>query len=210
MDQYKELARQLAQVFEKECLPLCQLDAQAGDGDHGVTISRGFAGAWAQVEKLPDDAGADEVTRTIGYGMLEEMGGASGPIFSTLFIQMAIVLKDRPLDSAATLQEVLDQSLAAISDLTGTQPGEKTMLDAIAGAAEGVRQSGAVTLEEALAAAEAGAQRGAEATVDMVATKGRAKFMGERSRGFMDAGSRSCALIFEIMHRVLGKEAGYA
>ena len=95
MNRYIIMAKKLADRFEKETLYLCDLDRKAGDGDHGITIARGFEEAYNHVSKLPEETSASEVCKEIGYGMLRSMGGASGPIFSTFFIQASIVLKGK-------------------------------------------------------------------------------------------------------------------
>lgn len=206
MNVYKQFAENLKQVFEKNALPLCELDALAGDGDHGLTISHGFERAAQKVALLSDTAMPAEIFKEIGYAMLGSMGGASGPIFSIFFIQSAIVLKDRPALTGDLLREIVDATIAAIYDIAGARKGDKTMVDALYGVQEALTQTSCLQLSDCLSLASQGAQKGANATMDMVAKKGRAKFLGERSRGFMDAGSKSVSLIFEIMLHTFAEE----
>ena len=89
----KIFAKKLDTFFEEKSMSLCELDSNIGDGDHGITISRGFREANKEVENLDDDVSLYLVFKTIGYGMLSSMGGASGPIFSIFFIKTATLLR---------------------------------------------------------------------------------------------------------------------
>lgn len=202
MNKFKELARQLALRYEQESMYLCDLDRAAGDGDHGITISRGFHEAYEQVKQLPDDANASTICKTIGYGMLNSMGGASGPIFSMFFIQAAIQLQEETYFTKENLSAILSETIAGIKDLAGTKRNEKTMMDALYGAQDALLKSNAITLHDVLSCLLEGATQGAEATIQMMATKGRAKFLQERSIGFMDAGSWSVVILFQTLRKV--------
>ena len=204
MNKYKELSRRLQETFDQAAMVLCDMDRKAGDGDHGLTISRGFQYAYEQVSLLDEDEEPAEVFQTIGYSMLNIMGGASGPIFSTFFIQAAIVLKKRLILDGEALTEILEKTIAAIHDLANTRRGEKTMLDALYGAMDALCD---VTKDTQLfRKASEGAKKGAEATKQMMATKGRTKFLQERSIGFIDAGSWSVYLILDTIAAVFGED----
>lgn len=205
MNPYKSLSENFHKEFRSQADALCKMDAMAGDGDHGITISRGFTEAWNRVSKLPEDAKPAEIFKVMGYAMLGAMGGASGPIFSTFFIQSAITLREETELSTYSFKRIISASVDAISDLADVRPGEKTMMDALYGALLAVNEAGDCDLKTALDLAAEGAAAGAESTVDMVATKGRARFLGERSRGFMDAGSQSVVIIFRTMRDTLKK-----
>ena len=127
MNRYIIMAKKLADRFEKETLYLCDLDRKAGDGDHGITIARGFEEAYNHVSKLPEETSASEVCKEIGYGMLRSMGGASGPIFSTFFIQASIVLKGKEGWDVASFVETVHATIEGIRDLAGTKRNEKTV-----------------------------------------------------------------------------------
>ena len=185
MNRYIIMAKKLADRFEKETLYLCDLDRKAGDGDHGITIARGFEEAYNHVSKLPEETSA-------------------GPIFSTFFIQASIVLKGKEGWDVASFVETVHATIEGIRDLAGTKRNEKTMLDAMYGSADALDEGNPSTLEEAVKLAYEGAKKGANRTKEMVATKGRAKFLGERSKGFMDAGSCSISFIFETIAEIFG------
>ena len=150
MNRYIIMAKKLADRFEKETLYLCDLDRKAGDGDHGITIARGFEEAYNHVSKLPEETSASEVCKEIGYGMLRSMGGASGPIFSTFFIQASIVLKGKEGWDVASFVETVHATIEGIRDLAGTKRNEKTMLDAMYGSADALDEGNPSTLEEAV------------------------------------------------------------
>lgn len=206
MNQFKELAENLSKKFEKNALYLCELDTKAGDGDHGLTISRGFNEAQHKVSLMQEDSKPADICKEIGYAMLSSMGGASGPIFSTFFIQAAIVLKDKNELTSNDFAKIIEETIKGISHLAETKRGEKTMVDALYGAQDELSDDGQASLEETLDLALKGARKGAEATIDMVAMKGRAHFLGERSRGFMDAGSWSVYLMLESIKETFTKE----
>ncbi len=199
MNKYKQFAQTLDEVFKEQSLYLCDLDAKAGDGDHGITISRGFQNANEKMKLQDDSISPSDSFKTIGYAMLESMGGASGPIFSTFFICMATRLRDEKELTGTVLKDGIRETVTAVSDLAGTVAGEKTMVDSLCYALEYANKAGD-SINEVLKSLEDGAKAGSEATIDMVATKGRAKFMGERSKGFMDAGSKSVHFIMKILH----------
>ncbi len=200
MNIFKVYINKLDEVFKRECDPLCELDSQAGDGDHGLTISRGFDAANKAVKELSDDTLPSEIFKTVGYAMLGAMGGASGPIFSSFFIQAAIGLKNDKELTAENFREILRVSVEQVGDLSSTVAGEKTMFDALYQANEAVEAEKSNNLKDVLAAAVKGAQAGSDATKDMVATKGRARFLGEASRGFIDAGSVSIVWMMKCLY----------
>lgn len=199
--QYKTFISALRRAFEDHCEELCRLDALAGDGDHGLTILRGIQAAEEAVRRLDDQAPPAECFKESGFAMLKAMGGASGPIFSTLFIQMAIGLRETGLLDGSAFYAILLECKDALIDLTGTQPGQKTMIDALEGALRALSGANAseMSFSKALQAAAQGAQQGADQTREMLAQQGRAKFLGERSKGFYDAGACSVSLIFKVM-----------
>ena len=204
MNHFIEMSKKLSEVFEENKIYLCDLDRSAGDGDHGITISRGFTEAYNKVKELDENSSASEICKNIGYGMLNSMGGASGPIFSTFFIQTAIVLNEKEGWDIESFKETIRKTIEAIHDLAGTNKGEKTMLDAMYGALEYLDSHEQTTVLEAMAQAYEGAKIGSEATKNMKATKGRAKFLQERSIGFIDAGSWSICLIFKTIFDTFG------
>jgi phosphoenolpyruvate---glycerone phosphotransferase subunit DhaL len=172
---------------------LTALDQAVGDGDHGVNMKRGFeavrADAQATAEKpLP------EALKAIGTQLVMKVGGASGPLYGTLFLALS---KEIALD-ASNLPAAFGKAVEAVKARGKSQPGQKTMLDVLTPVQAALAAGGDLRARLPVVAASA-----AEATIPMLATRGRASFLGERSIGHMDPGARSSALMVASVCRAL-------
>ncbi|MBC1188459.1 dihydroxyacetone kinase subunit DhaL [Kluyvera sichuanensis] len=179
---------------------LTALDQVIGDGDHGIGIKRGFTALNALLS-APEFTATDigDALLQSGTRLMTSMGGASGAIFGTLFRAGGKGLAGRTELDAATLAEWLAIGMQAIHQRGGAEPGDKTMVDALAAAAECAKANAALTLPAALAHCAQAAMAGAEGTSAMVARFGRAKNLGERAIGHCDPGAVSMALILQFM-----------
>lgn len=174
---------------------LTALDQAIGDGDHGVNMKRGFEAVLADVDAhaakpLPDGL------KAVGMALVMKVGGASGPLYGTLFMTLGKELPAEP--SPDDVVRAFGAAIEAVKARGKSDVGQKTMLDVLA------------PVRDALAAGEepvAAANRAAEATVPMKAVRGRASFLGERSIGHMDPGARSSALIVAAVAEMLEKPA---
>ena len=187
---------------------LTALDQAIGDGDHGTNMDRGFAAIRALLDAGPpegDDprAVAAARLRTAGRTLISTVGGAAGPLYGTALMRAGGALADSAPEGQAgpVLVAALDAAIGGIQQLGKATTGEKTMLDALVPAANAGRT--AVGTEEdaaavAVAMAEA-AEAGALATVPLLATKGRASYLGERSVGHQDPGATSAALLLRSL-----------
>jgi phosphoenolpyruvate---glycerone phosphotransferase subunit DhaL len=203
----------MADAVTRQRAELTDLDAAIGDGDHGANLSRGFtavtAALAAQAEKPADtDVSAGQVLTTAGSTLISKVGGASGPLYGSALraIGRALGSADSSGPDAANLLAALRAGLDAIARLGGAKPGDKTILDAYVPAVdafEAAIEAGAELSAAALAAAEAAGQ-GATATITLVARKGRASYLGERSAGHQDPGATSTALLFRALADVTG------
>ncbi|MDX8510770.1 dihydroxyacetone kinase subunit DhaL [Mesorhizobium captivum] len=165
---------------------LTALDQAIGDGDHGLNMKRGFEAVRAEAETIAAKPLPDAL-RAVGTKLVMTVGGASGPLFGTLFMALG---KELPLvPDRAALTAALGKAIEAVSARGKSQPGQKTLLDVLQPVYEALAQ-GKTAGEIADAADYA-----ADATVPMKALRGRASFLGERSIGHMDAGARSTALL---------------
>jgi dihydroxyacetone kinase-like protein len=198
-----EFSNELAMLFDEKAMELSKLDLNTGDKNHGSTISRGFIIAYNDILKSSSDPAISEVFRVIGHGLLSLMGGQSGLIFSTLFLQAATSLRKSDKLSGPVLNEIVNNTVDDISNLTGIKAGDKTMLDSLIAANEKAKRS-LGTLNAVLAALVEGSLEGSEATKTMKAVKGRSGFLGDGSLGFIDAGSRSVYYIMKTMEKVFG------
>jgi dihydroxyacetone kinase-like protein len=173
---------------------LTELDRAVGDGDHGINMKRGFeavrADAGSTAEKpLPD------ALKAIGTQLVMKVGGASGPLYGTLF--MALGKEIAP--DASNLSAAFASAVEAVKSRGKSHPGQKTMLDVLAPVQMALGEGG-TDLSARLPIVAASA---ADATIPMLATRGRASFLGERSIGHMDPGARSSALIVASLCRAL-------
>jgi dihydroxyacetone kinase-like protein len=191
--------RRTAQVVTEHRDELIELDRQIGDGDHGENLTRGFTAVLAKLDALdapPGDVGA--VLKLVATTLMSTVGGAAGPLYGTAYLRAAKVTGLPELDSAAVVA-MLEAGLEGIVVRGKATTGEKTMVDAWSPAVEAAvaaADAGASPAAVLAAAAEA-ARAGAEATTPLVATKGRASYLGERSAGHQDPGATSTALILE-------------
>lgn len=189
--------RRTTQVVVEHREELIELDRQIGDGDHGENLSRGFTAVAAKLDGLtepPGDVGA--VLKLVATTLMSTVGGAAGPLYGTAYLRAAKVTDLPDLDSAAVVA-MLEAGLEGIVVRGKATTGEKTMVDAwspAVDAAVAAADAGASPAAVLAAAAEA-ARAGAVATIPLVATKGRASYLGERSAGHQDPGATSTALI---------------
>lgn len=189
---------------------LSELDRLIGDGDHGENMARGFGAVAAAVEgsiQAENDGVAPAATvggvlKLVATTLMSTVGGAAGPLYGTAFLRGAKVTDAESIDSAA-LVAFLEAALGGIVARGKAEPGDKTMVDAwtpALAAARSAEQAGAAPAE-VLAAAAAAAQEGVAATVPLVARKGRASYLGERSAGHQDPGATSTAILLDAAAR---------
>ncbi|TGQ56921.1 dihydroxyacetone kinase subunit L [Mesorhizobium sp. M1C.F.Ca.ET.193.01.1.1] len=165
---------------------LTALDQAIGDGDHGLNMKRGFEAVRAETDAIAAKPLPDAL-KALGTKLVMTVGGASGPLFGTLFMTLGKELP--PVPDRAALASALGKAIEAVSARGKSQPGQKTMLDVLQPVYEALAQG--KTASEIVDAAD----HAAEATVPMKALRGRASFLGQRSIGHMDAGARSTALL---------------
>ncbi len=183
-----------------------ELDRAIGDGDHVVNLQRGLAA----LEKIEDELSKLEwspALMKIGMTLMSTMGGASGSLFGTLFISMAKASKDKTLDFEIFAQ-VFNQGVEAVKQRGKADLGEKTMLDTLIPVANCLIDdaNNHIDLPRALDNAKAAATTGMQSTKELIATKGRASFLGERAIGHIDAGARTSQLMIAAIADVLLKD----
>lgn len=187
---------------------LTALDAAIGDADHGVNLQRGFATVLARLEAGdPAQKEPSAILMETGMALVSSVGGASGPLYGTFFLRFARALANRREVSAADLVVAFQAGVEGVRQRGKAEPGEKTMVDALQPAAEALARSveSGQTLAEGIRMAAVAARQGAEATVPMVAKKGRASYLGERSRGHQDPGATSAYLIVQAAADSIGQ-----
>ncbi len=186
-----------AQALRENRDYLTQLDAAIGDGDHGANMDRGFQAVLTRLKEMADqDLGT--VFKAVGMALVSSVGGAAGPLYGTFFMQLGIASGAK---AALTPEEWVDAFEAGVKGVIKrgkAGPGDKTMIDALRSAvAEGK------PLDEALRLAAAAAEKGMKDTIPMVARKGRASYLGERSAGHQDPGATSSYLLLRAAAETL-------
>jgi dihydroxyacetone kinase-like protein len=179
---------------------LTELDSAIGDADHGINMVRGMS---AVMEKLDGMHPADvnELLKTVAMTLLASVGGASGPLYGTLFLRLGRATGSASELDLAAFAAGLRAGLAGIVERGKADPGDKTMVDALSPALDAMDAmiGNGGDLARAVVAARDAAVAGRDATVPLVARKGRASYLGERSAGHMDPGAASMSLLFDAM-----------
>ena len=179
---------------------LTQLDAAIGDADHGANMHRGFQAVLKKSPELQDkDLGT--IFKTVAMTLISTVGGASGALYGTFFLQASSVATGKAEASPAEFVGILEKGLAGIVLRGKAAIGDKTMVDALQPAIKALKQNleNGSTLPEALAHAVEAAKKGVASTIPLVAKKGRASYLGERSADHQDPGATSTALLFQAL-----------
>ncbi len=192
------LVHAAADSIEANVDELSRLDAAVGDGDHGVNVVTAMRHARTELAEV-SEPNPEQVLKILAGGFLDAMGGAAGALFGSFFRAAARSFGDASQIGVAELAEGVEAGVDVVIRRGGSQPGDKTMVDALAAAAAAARETRAseASVAEALSAIASAARQGAEATKEMTAARGRAKYAGERAIGVQDAGATTVALIFE-------------
>ena len=184
---------------------LTRLDTAIGDADHGTNMDRGMRAAVERVDALDgDDISA--ALKGVGMALVSKVGGAAGPLYGTMFLQMANAAGDASEVDLAGWTQMLEAGLKGVQMRGKAEPGVKTMVDALAPAVEALEraQEDGAELPAALERSAQAAREGMEKTVPMVARKGRASYLGERSAGHQDPGATSSYLLLQAAVDALG------
>lgn len=185
---------------------LTQLDAAVGDGDHGINMDRGMSAVLAKLDAATEEQDIGALLKTVGMTLVSTVGGAGGPLYGTLFLQMgtAVSGKDElgPDDWAAALEA----GIAGVQARGKAEPGDKTMIDALIPGRDALKSALAegASFEDALRQSADAAGQGMRDTVPLVARKGRASYLGERSAGHQDPGATSSHLLLEAAAETWG------
>ncbi|GLV99433.1 dihydroxyacetone kinase subunit DhaL [Streptomyces lavendulae] len=188
-----------AAAVEREADRLTELDSPIGDADHGTNMLRGFVAVRAALAGADASAPPGALLQLAGRTLISTVGGASGPLYGTLLRRTGKELGEAAEVSDEQVREALDAGVDAVARLGGAAPGDKTMLDALV--------PGVAALAASYADAADAADAGAVATTPMLARKGRASYLGERSIGHQDPGATSSALLLRALADAAGGAA---
>jgi phosphoenolpyruvate---glycerone phosphotransferase subunit DhaL len=200
VDQLAAWLRRYHELVIKNQTELTELDSAIGDADHGINMARGMT---AVIDKLDDEQPVltNGLFKTVAMTLVMSVGGASGPLYGTFFLRFAGAAGPAIELDADALHTALRAGLAGVVERGKAEPGDKTMVDALLpalDAMEALIKKGS-DLVAAVTAARDAAAAGRDATVQMVARKGRASYLGERSVGHMDPGAASMSLLFDAL-----------
>jgi len=177
---------------------LTDLDSAIGDADHGINMYRGFQ---AVLTKLPavEDKDIGTILKTVGMTLLSTVGGAAGPLYSTIFIQAGNKLKGKMELSLSDWAVALEAATSGVVNLGKAELNDKTMVDALTPAVQALNDAvkQGLSMNEALKESAKAAEEGMKATIPLVARKGRASYLGERSAGHQDPGATSSFLLLD-------------
>lgn len=188
--------RRAGDLIAEHADELTELDAAIGDADHGANMKRGMEAAMAAVA-APVPGTADAVLKKAATALISKVGGASGPLYGTFFLRMAAATAGRSALDLDALTAAVEAGVGGIMQRGRAEAGEKTMLDAWLPALEALRAG--TSMQAALREAAAASDAGRAATEPMLARKGRASYLGERSIGHVDPGASSTALIVRAL-----------
>lgn len=190
----------MAKKIEAEKEYLTELDNEIGDGDHGINLARGFE---AVEKKLPSLAGGDigALLKGVGMQLVSTVGGASGPLYGTAFMKAGMACKGLTEIDGPAFVKAMEAAVDGIKMRGKAIEGEKTMLDALCPALKVMQDDVAAgkSLKEALQDAAQAAEKGVEYTKTIIATKGRASYLGERSLGHQDPGATSSLYLLQVL-----------
>lgn len=197
-------------VNEKQSY-LTELDSAIGDADHGSNMSRGMNAVMHGISAAEIGAApraVDELFKSVGMTLVTSVGGASGPLYGTFFLRIGMTAGPVTSLDGAALSAALRAGLEGVVARGKAEAGDKTMFDAMAPALDALDETlgGGGDLVAAASAAFAAAETGRDSTEPLVARKGRASYLGERSSGHLDPGATSTALLFQALAGAIAQE----
>jgi dihydroxyacetone kinase-like protein len=199
-----DFVRAFAGVIAENKDHLTELDSAIGDADHGINMNRGMQAALGKLDGISsDDVG--NLFKTVGMTLVSTVGGAGGPLYGTLFLQMGMPTAGEPELSPEDWAEALSKGVEGVVMRGKAEIGDKTMVDALIPGRDALRaalEEGA-SFDEALKRSADAAEEGMKATIPLVARKGRASYLGERSAGHQDPGATSSYLLLRTAADVL-------
>lgn len=205
LDDLVDWLREYTRLVEGEKEHLTELDSAIGDADHGINMDRGMQAVTEMLDANSFTA-ISALFQKVGMTLVTTVGGAAGPLYGTFFLRFGAAAGDKGRLSGADLAAAFRAGLEGVVARGKAEAGDKTMFDAMEPATEALEQATAAdgSLSAAFHASLAAAQSGRDATIPMLALKGRASYLGERSIGHQDPGATSTALLFEAADNVFG------
>ncbi len=200
-DQIVDWLRRSAAVMRDKSSYLSELDAAIGDGDHGINMERGFKKVLEKLE-TGEQQDISTVFRETGMALISSVGGASGPLYGTFFITVAVKFVGKTQVSTGDIAAAFEAGADALARRGRAREGDKTIVDALMPAVRALEEAADAgeSVYNALNKAVQATQRGMEKTIEMTARKGRASYLGERSIGHQDPGASSTYLLLKALY----------
>lgn len=199
-DDVVRMIRAFAATVAEQKEYLTELDSAIGDADHGINMDRGMKAVVAKIDgQPPTDVGA--LLKTVGMTLVSTVGGAGGPLYGTLFLQLGTATAGKETLEAKDWAAALDAAVTGVQARGKAELEDKTMIDALIPARDAYHQAleEGASFTDALRRSAAAAEDGVKATVPLVARKGRASYLGERSAGHQDPGATSSWLLLKTI-----------
>lgn len=195
----------LQQVYAENKQYLTDLDSAIGDADHGINMDRGFSAAKAELQKSPP-ADINAALKTVGMTLIRTVGGAAGPLYGTFFLRASAACADKEKLEPADVVALFRAGLEGVLQRGKAELGDKTMVDALTPALNGMQQAlaNSFNLKEILQQGVVAAEEGMKNTIPLQAKKGRASYLGKRSIGHQDPGATSSYLMLKTASEVWG------
>lgn len=199
-EKVREVILAIAEVIAEKKLYLTQLDAAIGDGDHGLNMNKGFQAAKEKLETATLETPAD-VLKAVGMALISKVGGAAGPLYGTAFLNASKIVAGKTDLDLNDFKDMLEAALEGVKSRGKAVVGEKTMVDAIEPALEALKKAVAegASTRDAMDSAVKAAEEGVAYTKTIIAKKGRASYLGERSIGHEDPGAMSSYVILKTI-----------
>ena len=177
---------------------LGEVDGLIGDGDHGMNMAKGFT---LFEKRMSEEISFSDGLDQLGTILFSEIGGSMGPIYGTIFMDMAAAAEDAEDIGLPLFADMLEAGLTGLQGIVEAQVGDKTLVDTLFPAMDTLKHGAeeAASFADTLKTMKTAAERGRDSTKDMVAKFGRSSRLGERSRGVLDAGAASCCLLLQAM-----------
>lgn len=203
-----QIINEVQKAYEANAPEIEKLDQAIGDGDHVINMRRGF-NAILEIEEELGSLKPGEALNKIGMTLLAAIGGAAGPLFASLFMGMAKVPGSDDIDNSKTVAKMFSSGVELVKQRGKADVGDKTMLDVLIPVSQRFSElveKGDLSKNEILQQLMAAAERGMLSTKDIAATKGRASYLGDRAKGHIDPGAKSCQLIiFTICNYLINR-----
>jgi phosphoenolpyruvate---glycerone phosphotransferase subunit DhaL len=185
---------------------LTELDSAIGDADHGINMDRGFQSVLAKLDTVATGGDIGALFKTVGMTLVSTVGGAGGPLYGTLFLQLGAATAGKTQLTVEDWSAALDAAVSGVQARGKAEPGDKTMLDALIPARDAFAAAVAdgAEMPAALRRSAEAAEQGMTDTIPLVARKGRASYLGERSAGHQDPGATSSYLLLRTVAEACG------